>query len=366
MTCTWKWKTVCHAALPQELMRLTPSAPRRSLARAASRWQASATALRSAASTLSRSRWCARGITSACPRVAGAMSMKAIVRSSSSTMRAGSSPATILQKMHSGSLIAGGILRQDAAAGALRDERTRALERGGAGADLARVLRGAQLLEQLADAGAGGHAELARELVAAQQRPRRPLGTPAQRVGEQLAREPQVRADGLARAIAAGGQTVGDGQQRDVDLHRRARAQVLEHRRARERLWLVHEEASAQVMARERGDVLAQPLASAQPREHLARELRAARVVADERHAPVVGAHRARQRLGGVVQQRTPAQCLPARHLIGERLGEHLRDLALASGEQRTPRGVARARVAGELDGAVERLERVLVHVEVV
>src|SRR5579875_2093673 len=350
MTCTWKWKTVCHAALPQELMRLTPSAPRRSLARAASRWQASATALRSAASTLSRSRWCARGITSACPRVAGAMSMKAIVRSSSSTMRAGSSPATILQKMHSGSLIAGGILRQDAAAGALRDERTRALERGGAGADLARVLRGAQLLEQLADAGAGGHAELARELVAAQQR----------------AREPQVRADGLARAIAAGGQTVGDGQQRDVDLHRRARAQVLEHRHARERLWLVHEEASAQVMARERGDVLAQPLASAQPREHLARELRAARVVADERHAPVVGAHRARQRLGGVVQQRTPAQCLPARHLIGERLGEHLRDLALASGEQRTPRGVARARVAGELDGAVERLERVLVHVEVV
>ena len=27
----WKWKTVCQAAAPQELIRLTPSAPSRSL-----------------------------------------------------------------------------------------------------------------------------------------------------------------------------------------------------------------------------------------------------------------------------------------------------------------------------------------------
>ena len=42
-------------------------------------------------------------MTSAWPRVAGLMSMNAMVRSSSSTIVAGSSPATILQKMQSGS-----------------------------------------------------------------------------------------------------------------------------------------------------------------------------------------------------------------------------------------------------------------------
>jgi hypothetical protein len=41
---------------------------------------------------------CTRGTTSACPRVAGLMSMKATVRSSSATMVAGISPATMLQK----------------------------------------------------------------------------------------------------------------------------------------------------------------------------------------------------------------------------------------------------------------------------
>ena len=40
-------------------------------------------------------------MTSAWPRLAGWMSMKAIVRSSESTIVAGSSPATILQKMQS-------------------------------------------------------------------------------------------------------------------------------------------------------------------------------------------------------------------------------------------------------------------------
>ena len=84
----------------------------------------------------------------------------------------------------------------------------------------------------------------------------------------------------------------------------------------------MHEEAESQVVAHERRDVRAQPLARAQAPEHLAGELGAAHVVADERHAPVRRAHLARERLGGVVQQRPPAQRLAARQLVGERLGQ--------------------------------------------
>src|SRR5215208_935542 len=50
-------------------------------------------------------RECAFGITSEWPRVHGLMSMKARVLSSSSILCDGISPATILQKMQSGSLI---------------------------------------------------------------------------------------------------------------------------------------------------------------------------------------------------------------------------------------------------------------------
>src|SRR3954466_13675108 len=56
-------------------------------------------------------RACSLGITSACPRVHGLMSMKASVLSSSSILCDGISPATILQKMQSGSLIEGGRLQ---------------------------------------------------------------------------------------------------------------------------------------------------------------------------------------------------------------------------------------------------------------
>ena len=63
-----------------------------------------------------------------------------------------------------------------------------------------------------------------------------------------------------------------------------------------ERLRLVDEEAEAQVVAHERGDVGAQALAGAQPPEHGARELGAAHVVADERHAAV----RATARVSGL------------------------------------------------------------------
>src|SRR3954447_24955104 len=103
MTWMWKWKTVCHAAGPHEFRRLTPSAPRRSLTSFARRRAATAHAARSSSSISRRSRACARGTTSRCPRVAGLMSMKATVRSSSATLVPGISPATILQKRQSGS-----------------------------------------------------------------------------------------------------------------------------------------------------------------------------------------------------------------------------------------------------------------------
>src|SRR5919108_5313987 len=108
MTWTWKWKTVCQAARPHELRRLTPSAASRSVTRPASFWAIRAQASRSSCGTSSRSVLCSRGTTSRCPFVAGLMSMKATVRSSSSTRVDGISPATILQNRQSGSAMAGG------------------------------------------------------------------------------------------------------------------------------------------------------------------------------------------------------------------------------------------------------------------
>src|SRR4051795_3198791 len=97
MTWTWKWNTVCQAAAPHEFRRLTPSAPSARSARPATRFAVRAHAARSSSPTSSRSAAWARGTTSAWPRVAGAMSMNASVRSSSSTTVAGRSPATIRQ-----------------------------------------------------------------------------------------------------------------------------------------------------------------------------------------------------------------------------------------------------------------------------
>ena len=69
--------------------------------RSASRRAASIVRSRSSSGISSRSAECSRGITSAWPAVAGLMSMKATVCSSESTISAGSSPATIAQKMQS-------------------------------------------------------------------------------------------------------------------------------------------------------------------------------------------------------------------------------------------------------------------------
>jgi hypothetical protein len=133
----------------------------------------------------------------------------------------------------------------------------------------------------------------------------------------------------------------------------------------RERLRLVYEEAEPQVVAHESGDVCAQALARAQPGEHLPRQLGAGAVVADEGDA-AARLDRARRRLGGVVQQRAPAQCLAAAEPVGERLGEQrCQRIAL-----RTDRGLGlRAGGAagrGQLDGSLEHLEGVLVDVCVV
>ena len=88
--------------------------------------------------------------------------------------------------------------------------------------------------------------------------------------------------------------------------------------------------------------------------------------MADEGDAPVRRAHLARGGLRGVVQQRPPAHRLAARELVGQRLGEQ-------RGERRAMRADGElgalacwAARRGQLDRAVEHLERVLVDVGVV
>ena len=148
--------------------------------------------------------------------------MNAIVRSSSSTIARGQ--------------LAGDDLAEDAVrvghAGAdpsASRQPAGVVERLLAAVQLARVLRRCELLQQLPHARAGGDAERARELVAAQQRRRRAVRAPAQGVGEQSAGERQVRLHRLVARDRPRGQAVGDRQQRHVDLDGRARAQVGEH-----------------------------------------------------------------------------------------------------------------------------------------
>ena len=115
----------------------------------------------------------------------------------------------------------------------------------------------------------------------------RPAGAPAQSIGEHRAGQTQVRLDRLTGALATGGETVGDRQQRYIYLDRRGRLQVGEDHAPRQRLGLVDEEAQAQVMTHERGHMGAQALARAQALEDRARQLGAAGVVAEERDATV-------------------------------------------------------------------------------
>ena len=119
------------------------------------------------------------------------------------------------------------------------------------------------------------------------------------------------------------------------------------------------EEAEAQVVQAERGDVVGELLGRAQPAQDGAGQLGARAVVAGEAEA-AVRPLAARPRLGGVVQQRGEAHRVAARELVGERLAQQRRD---RSGVLAEP---GRERVALDRCDLVEHLERVVVHVEVV
>ena len=154
-------------------------------------------------------------------------------------------------------------------------------------------------------------------------------------------REPQVRVDRLARrALAARREAVGDRQQRDVDLDRRARAQVAVDasarasgcgsctRKPRRRWW----RASAATCARSRSLARSRPStsrASSAPRASWPMNVT----------RPSAGRTARVERLGGVVQQRAQAQRLAARQLVGERLGEQRGDRAArCAARSRAPR----------------------------
>ena len=270
----WKWNTVCQAAAPQEFSRLTPSAPE-ALARCARARRCAAAARRAAGprrATLSRS------------RAVRARDHERV-------------PARGGRDVHEGDRAL--VFVDDRAPAARRRRSCRRCSRGrasahGDGLAARRAARARSASASLARArprprtaprrapraarraaGPGAMPSSRGQLVAAQQRPRRAL----LRASAARRRASRARAAGARRSpprarSPARGEAVGDRQQRDVDLDRRAGAQVARTRvRARQRLGLVHEEAEAQVVAHERRDVGAQPLARAQPAEHLARQL---------------------------------------------------------------------------------------------
>ena len=82
-------------------------------------------------------------------------------------------------------------------------------------------------------------------------------------------------------------------------------------------------------------------------------------VVSHEGDPPVPRAHLSGGGLGGVVQQRPPAQCLAAGHLVGQRLGQQRRHggPVLADRGLRVAQGGTAGR--GQLDRPVEHLQRV-------
>ena len=109
-----------------------------------------------------------------------------------------------------------------------------------------------ELREQLAEARPGLDPELRRQLVAGQERPRRPRDASRAPAASISRGQLQVRLDHLGareRALAAGGEAVGDGQQGDVGADGLGRAQVLVDPPRRQRA-LVDEEAEPQVVQR--------------------------------------------------------------------------------------------------------------------
>src|SRR5215210_8642830 len=328
----WKWKTVCQAAARQALIRLMPSASRTSFMWRARRCAARTVAERSSASISSRPAECRRGTTSACPGVAGAMSMKATVRSSESIVWLGTEPSTMPQKRQSA--IRGGAYRRvraacrGAASAASRLEQfAGTVESLSPVADLAGEGGRAELLEHPPHLGSRRQAEFRGEVVARQGRARRPLAMPDERVAEHRAGEVEVRLDHLRAGqwpLPPGGEAIGDAEQRDVGGDGVGGGEVVVDRAPRQRP-PVDQEAEAQM-------VLGEPLqVGAEAPAHL-------EAAADARDDPCPGlvvpdegdvgtGIRAGLRLAEIVEERPEAQGAGTCEVICERLREELLDL---------------------------------------
>ena len=127
-------------------------------------------------------------------------------------------------------------------------------------------------------------------------------------------------------------------------------------RRGRQRR-LVDEEAEAQVVEGERPQVVGQPAARPQPGAEPADDLRPVAVMADE--GDVAALLAARRRLADVVEEGAEAKRGAPGHLVGEGLGEQLRDLAGALAGEALQVGL-------DLQRVPEHREGVAVDVEVV
>src|SRR4051794_12601724 len=82
------------------------------------------------------------------------------------------------------------------------------------------ILRSLQLGQRRAELGTGLDAQLDSHLVSSQQRPRRAFAAPVEGGGDHLARQVEVGGDHLRagdRPYPAGGKSIGDGEQGDVD-----------------------------------------------------------------------------------------------------------------------------------------------------
>src|SRR6188472_2195616 len=166
----WKWKTVCQAAARVALIRLKPSGSMLASIRLTTRWAAIAHAVRSSSPMSSKSSLWRRGMTSAWPLVAGLMSISVTVRSSESTISAGDSPATMAQKMQSGRASGTDFGRLST-----RRPAPQVLDRSRPAGDLARVLRGLELGDGLAEHRPRLDSDLRGDLIAAEQRLRQPV-----------------------------------------------------------------------------------------------------------------------------------------------------------------------------------------------
>ncbi len=151
---------------------------------------------------------------------------------------------------------------------------------------------------------------------------------------------------------------VGDAEHRDVDLDRLAGREIVVDGARRQRP-LVHQKAEPQVVAGQRGDVVDQTLAGAQPAEDLGRQLRPADVVLEERRR---GPSAVTARVSGLAMSCSSA---PKRSACP-------RVSSLASGSASTAASAGpvlaehRRRITLEFDRRLQRRERVVVDIEVV